>query len=341
MLSFIIRRLLLAVVTLLLVTIIIFVTVRLIPGSALDMMASNFLQYGATAAGGGVGGAYMKQRYGETATTETELTVAYLKQRLGLDVPIYVQYGRWLRGVFQWDLGESLWTDRKVTEDLAQRIPISFELGIIAILTGLSIALPIGTYSAIRQDTYGDYIGRSIAIIAISIPGFWLGTMVIIYPSIWWGWSPSMVYIPFMQDPLANLIQFALPGIILGMLLSGVTMRMTRTMMLEVLRQDYIRTAWSKGLTERAVVLRHALKNALIPVVTMVGMQIPLVISGAVILEQIFALPGIGILMIKALNSRDYPVISGINLLVASVTLVCNLAVDIAYGWLDPRVRYE
>jgi len=203
------------------------------------------------------------------------------------------------------------------------------------------VALPIGIWSAIRQDTWGDYAGRTFAILAISLPGFWLATMVIVYPSIWWGWSPSMEYIPFTKDPMGNFIQFIIPAVILGLVFSGGTMRMIRTMMLEVLRQDYIRTAWSKGLNERTVIMRHALKNALIPVVTIVGAQLPILVGGAVVEEQIFALPGVGRYLIDAINRRDYPIISGVNLIIATVILFSNLLIDLIYAWLDPRIQYQ
>jgi peptide/nickel transport system permease protein len=221
------------------------------------------------------------------------------------------------------------------------RIPISLELGILALMTAMLIAFPIGVYSAIRQDTVGDYIGRSFAIVCIAMPSFWLGTMVVVFPSVWWEWAPAVEYVPITKDLGANLLQFLIPGAIMGMVMSGTTMRMTRTMMLEVLRQDYIKTAWAKGLRERAVVIQHAMKNAMIPVVTIVGLQLPVLIGGSVVMEQIFVLPGIGQLMINAIGQRDYPIISGINVMMASAILVVNLLVDMTYAWLDPRIRYR
>jgi len=318
--AYLIRRLLLIIPTLFLTTVIVFATVRAIPGNVLELMTVE-MQHES-----GLG---------------KELTVEYLKHELGMDVPIYIQYGRWLGGVLQGDLGRSLWTRSIVTDKLMKGIPISMELGVLAMITALLIALPIGVYSAIRQDTWGDYVGRTIAILCISLPSFWLGTMVMVYPSIWLGWSPRVEYVPLVENVGANLLQFAIPGFILGMVMSGTTMRMTRTMMLEVLRQDYIRTAWSKGLRERVVIFRHALKNALIPVVTIVGLQLPVLIGGSVVLEQIFTLPGIGFLLIEAINKRDYPVISGVNVVMASFVLILNLVVDLAYAYLDPRVQYQ
>ena len=220
-------------------------------------------------------------------------------------------------------------------------MPVSIGLGVLAIVIGLVIALPVGIYSAIRQDTAADYVGRTAAIIGMATPNFWLALMVMIFPAIWWGWSPPMEWVPFTEDPLGNLGILIIPSLILGTAMSASTMRLTRTMMLEVLRQDYIRTAWSKGLRERIVVIRHAIKNALIPVVTLIGMQLPLLIGGSVIMENIFTLPGIGNLLLNALKLRDYPVVSGVNMFYASLVMVIILLTDLIYPYLDPRVRYE
>lgn len=306
--------------TLLLVTIIVFLSVRFIPGDVIDILVSEI---------------------------NIENTMSYeeardlLRGQLGLDKPIHVQYWVWLTRVVQGDLGKSMRAERSITEDLVDKIPISIELGLWSMITGLIIALPIGVYSAIRQDSWGDYIGRTIAILMMSVPGFWIMTMVIVFPAIWWQWVPPMEYIPFTQDPLGNTVQFAIPGIIMGASFSGGMMRLVRTMMLEVLRQDYIRTAWAKGLSERVVIVRHALKNALTPVVTIVGMGLPGLIAGAVVTEQIFNLPGMGRYLFDAINRRDYPVISAMNLIMATLVLFCNLIVDLTYAWLDPRVQYE
>jgi len=328
--AYIIRRLLLIIPTLILVTIIVFGTVRFVPGSVIDLMVAEMAM--------------------ETGLYE-DLTEEYLRELLGLDVPVHVQYGRWLgvaphpdgsvSGVFQGNLGKSLWTKQPMLGELRNKVPVSFELGVLAIIIGVLIALPVGVYSAIRQDTGADYIGRTAAILGLSIPNFWLGTMIIVYPSIWWNWTPPVMYIPLVEDPMGNLQQFIFPALVMGTAYAASIMRLTRTMMLEVLRQDYIRTAWSKGLRERTVVVRHAMKNAMIPVVTQIGMRVPVLFSGAIVTENIFVLPGVGSFLVHAISQRDYPVISGINLMVAGAILVVNLVVDLTYAYLDPRVHYK
>ncbi len=318
--TYAIRRLLLFIPTLLVVSILVFLSVRFIPGSVVDIMAAQMSQ--ASAQG-------------------QQISPEYLRRMLGLDKPIYTQYWTWLSKAARGDLGNSLWSRRSITQELLDKAPVSIELGLWALVTGLIIALPIGIYAAIRQDTLGDYAGRTFAILCISLPGFWLATIAVVYPSIWWNWSPALSYIHFSKDPIGNIVQFSIPGIIMGASFSGGTMRLMRTMMLEVLRQDYIRTAWSKGLTERVVIMRHALKNAMLPVVTVIGMSLPMLVAGAVIFEQIFSLPGVGMYLLDAVSKRDYPIICGVNLVIATVVLLSNLGVDLAYGWLDPRVQYH
>ena len=318
--------------TVILVTIIVFLSVRFIPGTVIDLMLATMLEE-------------------ESETMDIALLEESLRAQLGLDVPIHVQYGRWVglapqedggfKGALQGNFWKSLWRQVPVTEEISQRLPVSLELGILAFIIKLIISLPIGVYSAIRQDTARDYAGRTFAILAISVPGFWIATMVMVYPSIYLDWAPPMRYVPLVENPIGNLGQFLLPAFIMGLLATGGTMRITRTMMLEVLRQDYIRTAWAKGLSERIIIVRHALKNAMIPVVTVIGLQLPMLVAGSVVIESIFCLPGVGRLMISALNKRDYPIISAINLLVASVILVINLVVDLTYAYLDPRIRYK
>jgi len=317
--AYIIRRLLLIIPTMFLVTIVVFLTVRLVPGSVIDQMLAM--------RGGQVMGVAMDAEA--------------IRHSLGLDLPVHVQYGRWMWNLLHGDLGKSLWTGRSVSEELGERLIVTFELGFLAFIIAQLISLPIGMYSAIRQDSAGDYLGRSFAIICIAVPSFWLGTMVMVFPSIWWNWSPPAKYLTFLQDPSQNLELFIIPAILLGMSMSGTTMRMLRTTMLEVLRQDYIRTAWSKGLRERVVILRHGLKNALIPVVTLIAGQIPVMIGGAVIIEQIFNLPGMGRLFLDSIMSRDYPYVQGINVFLATIGMFIILATDLSYAYLDPRIRYR
>jgi peptide/nickel transport system permease protein len=329
--AYITRRLLLTIPVLFLVSLIIFFMIRLIPGDAVDAVAARM-----GAAGGEIG----------VASARIEI-----ERMLGLDVPAYVQYVRWLgfapqadgsfSGLFQGDLGKSFWEARTVIEEIGARWPVTLELGLLALIVSQLIAFPIGIYSALRQDTWGDYIGRSFAIFCIAVPAFWLATLVIVFPAIWWDYMPSIMKIPFTENPIGNLKMFIVPAIVLGMELSGITMRMMRTMMLEVLRQNYIRTAWAKGLRERVVILRHALKNSLLPVITIVGLQMQVLISGTVIIEEIFGLPGMGRLIIDATRFRDYPVLSGALLVFGVGMLLINIGVDVTYGFLDPRIHYK
>jgi len=319
--NYIIRRLLLMIPTLFIVSLVIFLLIRLIPGSIVDAMIGQQ----EAISGGGI-----------------QVDRATVEKALGLDVPMLTQYGRWMGGIIMHgDLGNSLWRDTSVLEELVARWPVTVELGLLGLIIGQLIALPIGVYSALRQDTWGDYVSRSFAIACIAIPGFWVGTLIVVFPSLWWGYSPPLILIPFTEDPIGNLQMFILPAIVLGMAMAGETMRMTRTMMLEVLRQDYIRTAWAKGLRERVVVVRHALKNALIPVITIVGLWMPVMIGGTVIIEQIFNLPGVGRLFLDATLLRDYPVVSGVAFVFGFGMVFINLIVDITYGFLDPRVHYR
>ncbi|NMA37840.1 MAG: ABC transporter permease [Papillibacter sp.] len=319
---YIIRRFLFLIPTIFFITMLIFLLVRFVPGDVVDLMVAEM---------GNSSG----------PSVNREITSEIVKQQLGLDVPIHIQYIRWMGNIFRGNLGKSLWTDRAVIDDLAKQIPISLELGIIAILIDLIISLPIAVYSAIRQETLGDYIVRTFAILAISIPSVWVATMSVVYPSIWWKWTPAIEYIPMSKDFGRNIIQFLLPASIIGLSMAGGTMRMTRTMMLEVMRQDYIRTAWSKGLNERAVVFRHALKNAFLPILTSIGNRLPILIGGSVAMEQIFGLPGMGRYLIQALNQRDYPIISAVTLVMAAFILVVNIIIDILCAYLDPRVKFD
>ena len=321
--AYAVRRLLMVIPTLFLVTVLVFLSVRFLPGDVIDVMQ-------------------MQMERSWSRLGHEGIDRAAMERRLGLDVPVYVQYGRWVGGiVLRGTLGEPLMGGDTVEQSIAQRLPVTVQLGLMAIVIGLVIAVPVGIYSAIRQDTAADYVGRSLAILGLATPNFWLATMVILFPAIWWRWSPPLVLVSFADDPLGSLAGFAVPSLILGTYLSAATMRMTRTMMLEVLRQDYIRTAWAKGLLERSVILRHAVKNTLIPVVSLVALQVPILVGGSVIIENIFNLPGLGRLLVDALSIRDYPIVSGVNLVFAAVVVLVNLVTDLSYALIDPRVRYR
>jgi peptide/nickel transport system permease protein len=311
--KYVLRRLLVASASLVIASLGVFSLPRLIPGDAVQLMLDE-------------------RAYGKDLDD--------LRAKLGLDRPIYVQYFDWAGRVVRGQLGESLWTKRPVIEELARRLPVSLELGLMALCFSISIALPVGIVAAVRQDSFADYITRSLAILGLSVPGFWIATLAVLLPAIWWGWSPPIQFTEFSVDPWAHVSQFILPAAILGLASAAAIMRLTRAMLLDVLRQDYVRTAWAKGVGERRVVLKHSLKNALIPVVTVLGIQVAQILGGTVIFETIFGLPGMGRFLFDAINQRDYPVIQGINLLIVSVVVVMNLTVDAFYAFLDPRIRY-
>jgi len=320
--TYAIRRLLLIIPTLFIITIVLFLVIRLLPGDIVTMMVAQ-------------------RSWQQEIGTSSELDVTAIRHVLGLDVPFFTQYVRWVGGFFHGDFGKSLWSNRTLTSELAAKLPVTLELSLMSLILGLLAGVPLGVYSAIRQDTVLDYVGRVISIILLAIPSFWVATLVFVYPSLWWGWSPPVEYIPFTKDPLGNLLQFLIPAVIMGTFTSGGLMRITRTMMLEVLRQDYIRTAWAKGLRERVVVIRHAVKNTLIPVVTIIGGMIPGLFGGAVIIEQIFALPGMGRYFLTAVQQRDYLIVSGWNIMMSLFVLIFIVLTDLAYAYVDPRIRYK
>lgn len=314
------RRLLLIIPTLIGASILISGLVRLLPGDAVDVFADEY----------------------RGNAEDVEAAKAEIRHRLGLDRSWPVQYVDWFTDIVQGDFGTSLQgSERSVGEELQSRIPVTVELGIIGLVVGSLIAIPIGVYSAMRQDTLGDYTARGAAILFLAVPGFWLATLVIaiVIPAL--GVTPIPVrYHGLFDDPVQNLRQMWVPGIILGIVLAGTVMRLTRAQMLEVLRQDYVRTAHSKGLRERTVVMRHALRNSLIPVITLIGLQVPVLVGGSVVLESIFVLPGMGLRLLRALGQRDVPVILAINMVVVFMVVLANLVVDILYSVVDPRIRY-
>ena len=312
---YVLRRLALAVPTLVLVSVIVFSIMRLMPGDVVIRMVE--------------GHAYAP-------------TVEALRKDLGLDRPAHVQYLEWVGGILlRGDFGNSYWTRQPIWDEFIRRFPVTLELAALTILSSVVIGILVGVVSAVRQDTVSDYVGRILAILALSVPYFGLAVLVVVLPSIYFKWTPVYTYVAFTADPLENLKIMLVPALVFGVTRAGPIMRIMRSALLEVLRQDYIRTAWSKGLPERAIVLRHALKNALIPVVSLVGLQMPLYIGGSVIIEAIFRLPGVGLFFFEALTRLDYPVVQSVNLIVAAMVVGLNLAIDLSYAFLDPRIRYR
>jgi peptide/nickel transport system permease protein len=314
--KYVFRRLLLAIPVLLLSSLIVFALMRIMPGDALLVLM------------------------GESGNVSAK-DLAKLQKELGLDLPYYEQYGRWLWQMVTFDPGYSIFTSEPIAVALKKAIPVTLELAALAMVLGIVIAVPIGVISATRQDKPADYVGRVVAVSGLSIPDFWLGTLVITFAAIWFHWIPPIGYTSLWEDPWRNLQQFLLPAAVLGYRLASATMRMTRSTVLEVLKEDYVRTAWSKGLAGRIVVYKHALKNALIPVVTIVGGQLGVLLAGTFVVETIFALPGMGRLTVEAILYRDYPVVQTNVMLVAATLVTLNLFVDLTYAWLDPRIRYR
>jgi peptide/nickel transport system permease protein len=313
--QYVIRRLALAVPTLLLVSVIVFSIMRLMPGDVVIRMVE--------------GHAYAP-------------TIEALRRDLGLDRPAWVQYADWIGGiVLRGDFGTSFWTRQPIWDEFLQRFPVTLELAALTILASVVLGVLVGIVSAIRQDSAADYVGRVLAILALSVPYFGLAVLVVVLPSIYFKWTPIWTYVPFTTAPLENLKIMLVPALVFGVTRAGPIMRITRSALLDILRQDYIRTAWSKGLPERAIVLRHALKNALIPVVSLIGLQTPLYIGGSVIIEAIFRLPGVGLFFFEALTRLDYPVVQSVNLIIATMVVGLNLAIDLSYAFLDPRIRYR
>jgi peptide/nickel transport system permease protein len=312
--QYVLRRVALAVPTLVLVSVIVFSMMRLMPGDVVIRMVE--------------GHAYAP-------------TIDALRKELGLDRPAHVQYFEWIGNILlRGDFGNSYWTRQPILDEFVQRFPVTLELAALTIAVSVVIGILVGIVSAVRQDTVSDYVGRVLAILALSVPYFGLAVLVVVLPSIYFKWTPVWTYVAFTEDPLANLKIMIVPALVFGVTRAGPIMRIMRSALLDVMRQDYIRTAWSKGLPERAIVLRHALKNAMIPVVTLVGLQTPLYIGGSVIIEAIFRLPGVGLFFFEALTRLDYPVVQSVNLIVAAMVVGLNLAIDLTYALLDPRIRY-
>ncbi len=267
--------------------------------------------------------------------------LAAMRHQLGLDQPIAVQFGTWLWGVLRLDFGKSLWTGQPVIEEVLIRLPLSLEVAILATIVSVLLAIPLGMIAAVRQDSWVDYVIRVVSIGGQAIPSFWVGILVILALVIYFGWGPPLEFTPPWVDPWANFQQLVWPVLTVGYRYAAVTTRMTRSTVLEVLREDYIRTAWAKGLREGAVVIRHALKNAMLPVITLVGTEFAFLIGGLVVTETVFTLNGVGRFVVDAVAHRDYPVVQALVFLIALCFVVVNLLIDLTYAWFDPRIRYH
>jgi peptide/nickel transport system permease protein len=312
--QYVIRRLLLAIPVLVAVSILVFGGTRVVPGDICLIVVGSV----------------------ESVTDEQ---CNRIEADLGLDKPVVQQYFTWVGNALQGDLGRSMVQRRPVLEVMSDRIPTTVELALLASMLAIVIALPIGVFSALKQDKLPDILSRVVTIGWLSMPSFWVGTMLVTLPAIWWGYATPVPYVQFWEDPLRNLEQMYLPTISLALALSATIARLTRSSMLEVLRQDYVRTARAKGLQERVVLSKHALKNAMLPVVTLIGIQLGFLLSGTVVLEFLFALPGLGTLLIESVITKDFAQVQGLVLFFSFIIIVINIAVDLSYALFDPRVR--
>lgn len=311
---YLILRLVGIVPTVLLLVLFVVVLIRLLPGNAVDVMLAEQAQ-------------------------ADDVSRQELEARLGLDTPMAVAYGEYALGLFRGDLGKSLWSRQPVTDIIVRRLGVTLELTFLGLLFTTAVGVPVGVVSAIWQNTWLDYLVRGLSVLGLSVPNFAIATMVIVLPALWWGWSPPLIYVPMNAGLWDHLSQFFVPALVLSLSLIATVARMTRSMMLEVLRLDYVRTARAKGLGERTVIYRHALRNALIPVVSILGVQIAFLLSGSVIIENVFALPGIGRTLIQSISIRDYPLVQGITVVTGLLVILVNLLIDLSYVVIDPRVK--
>ena len=314
MLRYILRRLVLLIPTLVAMSLLIFTMLRLLPGDIVSIIAGTDGQMSATAR-------------------------EALRENMGLSDPIPVQYVKWLGDIVQGDPGTSLRSGRPVSELMGRALPITLELAFLAVIMSSVVAIPLGVISAVRRDTSFDFVARISGLIGLSLPSFWIGTLMLLFTSKAFGWAPAIRFIPFVDDPIGNLKQMALPAFAIAIQLMAIIMRMTRATMLEVLGQDYVRTARAKGLRSRVVVYRHALRNALIPVITVIGFQLGALMGSSAIIEVIFGLNGVGNTLLQAIFNRDYPLVQAATLYLAIVFVLINLLVDVMYVYIDPRIK--
>ncbi|MBI4308636.1 MAG: ABC transporter permease [Chloroflexi bacterium] len=312
-------RLLIAVPTVLLLSVLIFGIMRVLPGDvALIMLAGS----------------------GEASNSVSERDLSTLREKLGLTRSAPEQYLTWIGNILRLDLGRSTWNGQPIGPDIARGLQVTLELAVLALLVSVVVSIPLGVLAAVHQDTWVDYGVRVLSMTGIAMPSFWTGTLILLVLSTAVGWLPSLVYVPPWANLQNNLLQMAWPAAVLGYAQAAVITRMTRSQMLEILRQDYVRTAWAKGLGGRIVLYRHALKNALLPVVTLLGLEFAILVGGAVVIEKVFSLPGLGLYLVEATSARDYPVVQTVILVIGLLVALVNLGVDLLYGVLDPRVRY-
>jgi peptide/nickel transport system permease protein len=318
MLQYIVKRLLLMIPTLFGVAVLIFLLLRVVPG---DVVEARYMAQG--------------------SQFQPQNLMDLERKKLGLDPPMGKQFTSWMGGVLRLDFGLSMWTGSPITEEIKLRFALSLQLAIMATLVATLLAIPLGILAAIKQDTWVDYAVRVFSIAGLAMPSFWLGILMILAMLIIFKWLPPMVYTPFWVNPWDNLAQLICPALAVGYRYSAVATRMMRSAMLEVLREDYIRTARAKGLLVKLILVRHALKNAMLPVVTVVGLEFAFLMGGLVVTEQVFNLNGLGLLFVEAISHRDYTLTQALVLIVAAVFIFVNFATDIAYAWLDPRIRYR
>lgn len=314
---YIIKRIMAMVPTILGVMVIVFVLMRVLPGDAIEM------------------------RYSEEGTFVSEEMLVQERARLGLDQPIWRQFVKWIWGMVRLDFGISMWTGRPITYEIKIRLELSLQVAIMATFFATVIAIPLGTIAALKQDTWVDYVIRIFSIAGLATPSFWLGILMILMLLIYFKWLPPMIFTSLWKDPWANLSQLIWPALAVGYRYSATATRMTRSSVLEVMREDYIRTARAKGLWEKVVIIRHAMKNAMLPVITVIGLEFAFLIGGLVVTEQVFNLNGIGKLFVQSIAQRDYTMTQALVIVVAATFIVVNFIVDILYAWLDPRIRYQ
>jgi peptide/nickel transport system permease protein len=315
--QYILKRLLLMIPTLFGVAVMVFLLLRVVPGDIVEL------------------------KYAGTGTFAPKEAIERERAELGLDKPLWHQFASWMWGAVRFDFGKSMWTGRPITQEIAVRLELSLQLAVMATIVAILLSVPLGTIAALKQDTWIDYLVRIFSIAGLSVPSFWLGIVIILCFLIFFKWLPPLTFTSFWVDPKANLMQLIWPALAVGYRYSAVATRMTRSAVLEVLREDYIRTARAKGLWEKVVLTRHALKNAMLPVITVIGLEFAFLIGGLVVTEQVFNLNGIGMLFVESITRRDYTMTQALVLLVSFSFIFVNFIVDLLYAWLDPRIRYQ